>query len=530
MISSVIFDIDDTLYDYQTINNKACDTLFNYISQTSNNQYTIQQIETTYHTICKNIKSSNNPSSKFNKEIYIKILCEQLNISIKHIDKFNSIYEDTFYNNIKLENDLYDVLKFLKSKNIKIALISNGIFHNQYKKIKTLNILDYVDYIETSDTVHEEKPNHSLLIHLIHKLKDKNMAYIGDNIEHDILPAKMNGILPFLYNKKINDTIIINDDQYYEFGRYNRLLSFFKFYYNSIEEYIYLSKFFGQSYITTQGQGGNISVKNEELGSMIIKTSGSIMGNANKNDGFCLMNIKHTEQTSLLGNKPSMEYMFHSFTKKYTIHIHFVLSNIYLCSDSKELDFKDLNMDYKIIDYYPPGKHLAEEISKKYDDKTSLYFLKNHGIIITTYTLDETISMFFSLFKYFNNLLNNKYSCVLNSYFITDRIYRTIRKPIVCSLYSFKVKNIVYCMPDISIYLGNILNIETISTMEVSNIPDLIIYNNNIYIIAENITKLICIKDMLDSYIELSNNNNNLMSIDSDYILNMTEEKYRKNI
>ena len=101
-------------------------------------------------------------------------------------------------------------------------------------------------------------------------------------------------------------------------------------------------KYFGQSELNVQGQGGNISVKSNNL--LLIKSSGCILGNININEGFCIVNndicndLLNTNNSNLLSSKlfgyknPSMETFFHCFMKKYTIHIHFTLSNIFLCT------------------------------------------------------------------------------------------------------------------------------------------------------------------------------------------------------
>ena len=70
MIDTVIFDFDNTIYDYDKSNNKALEYLFNSISSDFNIDINI--IKKLYYEINKNIKSSNNSSNKFNKIIYIK--------------------------------------------------------------------------------------------------------------------------------------------------------------------------------------------------------------------------------------------------------------------------------------------------------------------------------------------------------------------------------------------------------------------------------------------------------------------------
>ena len=70
MIDTVIFDFDNTIYNYDKSNNNALEYLF--ISISSDFNINVNIINKLYNEINKNIKSSNNSSNKFNKIIYIK--------------------------------------------------------------------------------------------------------------------------------------------------------------------------------------------------------------------------------------------------------------------------------------------------------------------------------------------------------------------------------------------------------------------------------------------------------------------------
>ena len=133
---------------------------------------------------------------------------------------------------------------------------------------------------------------------------------------------------------------------------------------------------------------------------LLIKSSGCVLGNININEGFCIVNNSKCNEllndldsklidTKLFGYKnPSMETFFHCFMKKYTIHIHFTLSNKFLCSFDNNI-LNDLAINNKLIDYYLPGLELSLKVKEKYTDDCDLYFLKNHGLIITTNKFDD---------------------------------------------------------------------------------------------------------------------------------------------
>ena len=63
---------------------------------------------------------------------------------------------------------------------------------------------------------------------------------------------------------------------------------------------------------------------------------------------------------------------------------------------------------------------------------------------------------------------------------------------------------------------------------EIENIPDMIIYDNSVYLICDNIIKLYCMIETLDKYKDLCNDYENLVIVDNRFIQNMEQEKYRK--
>ena len=543
MFQGIIFDFDGTLYDYELCNQLALDKVFYFIEHKFNLQKDI--IKYKYDKINKLIKESNNSSNKFNKNIYFKQLLEELNLPIHNLDNIINIYNTEFNNNLKLYDNIDEFIKYIKDSNIKIGILSNNNFKQQYDKLVKLDLINYIDFIQTSDEVGYEKPNPLIYISLISKMKlnPENIMIIGDNYQHDIVPSIELGLIPFHF--KNNDQNITYANKYFEFGNYNKLLNFYKQYIKSQNELIYLSKLFGSSTLNIQGQGGNISVKmlNNQL--ILIKSSGGILGNMDNLNGFCIAdniecnlllkesNSKDLNKTKIFGQKiPSMETFFHCFMKKYTVHIHFTLSNIFLTINKVNV-LENLQIKYKLIDYFPPGIILANEIANLYDSDTRLYFLKNHGLILTSDRLEDIESLYIHVFKYFDTLLENKYSNDLITFNIIKYIFYKFNKTIVSRKYDIddinKIINIKYCFPDLAVYIQKIKIIRELSEInDFENIPDLIIFNNMIFVLADNIIKLYCMIETLDKYKILCENYDNLEIVDNNFIKNMEQEKYRK--
>jgi FMN phosphatase YigB (HAD superfamily) len=164
MILAVIFDFDNTIYDYELSNRNALNALFEALT---NDLSCKNEIEEMYTIINYNIKHSNNTNNKFNKTIYIKQLLEKLNIPLSEYYKYLNIYESNF--KIKIYDYVIELFELLKNNNIKIAICSNNIFIQQMNKMK--DIVQYIDYVETSDECGEEKPHLNIFLKYYNQIK-----------------------------------------------------------------------------------------------------------------------------------------------------------------------------------------------------------------------------------------------------------------------------------------------------------------------------------------------------------------------
>ena len=539
MIKGVILDFDNTLYDYESANNHALNKLFNTLHQEYN--HSIEHITKIYNSLNKSIKISNNSCNKFNKPIYFKKLFESLNIPLKNVTTYLQVYNNMFFEKFGLYDGVIDFCITLKKYNIKIGILSNNLFLQQLEKLMESNIMEYIDVIQTSDECGEEKPNH-IMFHMIQqkmKIQYDQLAYIGDNYEHDIEPSIELGMMPFWFNKSFIWNI---KNRIIHFGTYHELNNFMHRYFTTTNELIFLSKYFGQSILNVQGPGGNISVKLEDI--LFIKSSGFILGNMSLYEGYCLVDNKqcnkminaHTNkitETKIFGYKtPSMETYFHSFMKKYTIHLHFTLSNIFFCSPN-QTNLHNFDYNYKIIKYMTPGLELAVEIYNVYETECDIYFLKNHGLIISADTMDNIIKYYEYIFRYFNTRLDNIHNRELicnkiNQIYSTRNFYKIVK----CLQYSSEIfKTMIVCFPDLAVFIQKKIEIESLNELESKfDEYDIIVYENNIFVLADNITKIYALMEIVESYEMIySKNKNNLLSIDNVFQLqNMDEEKNRR--
>lgn len=158
----------------------------------------------------------------------------------------------------------------------------------------------------------------------------------------------------------------------------------------------------GRDLHVVQGGGGNFAVK-DDAGTMYVKPSGIRFSDMREEQfvsillpAFCEAfelgeaPMQHFLQThTSASRRASMETAMHAFLPRYSLHVHYTVSNIFLCMEKGEAILQDIFSDQSIrfVPYTTPGYALGKVIQK--DPSASIFFLHNHGIIVCGDTLSE---------------------------------------------------------------------------------------------------------------------------------------------
>ena len=163
-----------------------------------------------------------------------------------------------------------------------------------------------------------------------------------------------------------------------------KLMVKLKEFYRTHEEFVEVSQNLSKRNDLTQNKGGNMSYKWGN--SLIISSSGSSFKDVTPTDGFTYCNLNGS-QVFPEQKRPSMEVGIHSLMKsKCVLHTHPSYVLALLCAKEGEQIIKKIfNENYVIIDYYCPGKELANN----FPSGPSLVFAKNHGLFVADETLKK---------------------------------------------------------------------------------------------------------------------------------------------
>ncbi|MDP0494014.1 MAG: HAD family hydrolase [Fusobacterium sp. JB021] len=214
MIKAIVFDLDNTLYNEADYFRETYKKIGEYLSGILKENSSV--IKNELMEILENF------GDKRVFDIYIKK--RGLDIEVKN--KMIEIYRAADVNIILKKNAL-NLLKFLRTKHLKIGLLTNGGEKTQVNKIRNLKLENLFDEIViTGKELKREhwKPNKKAFKLILERLRvePEEIIYIGDNPKTDLggLKLKIKTILvnnKYLSEEKYKEVLIFKslDDVFY---------------------------------------------------------------------------------------------------------------------------------------------------------------------------------------------------------------------------------------------------------------------------------------------------------------------------
>ena len=104
---------------------------------------------------------------------------------------------------MKLGKGVLNILKELKKRDIKTAIVSDLTTHIQLRKLQKLGINNYIDILVTSEEAGSEKPHSIMFLLTLNKLglKPSDALMVGDNTVANIEGANSVGLDTVLIKK-----------------------------------------------------------------------------------------------------------------------------------------------------------------------------------------------------------------------------------------------------------------------------------------------------------------------------------------
>lgn len=206
----IIFDLDNTLLDYDLAETNALAELFDFYHIEGDFQSLQYRYKTINNEFWKKFEEGRVSLSELKVQRHKEFMTQ---IGKKDVDPEDCAIQ---YARLLSQNAFplpgsYEILDYLKEKGYNLVLASNGLPDVQYPRLKASDMLEYFSFIGISQELGYQKPNLQFFTELLDKsdIADKELVLmIGDSINSDIRGGINAGIATCWYNPKdkISDT------------------------------------------------------------------------------------------------------------------------------------------------------------------------------------------------------------------------------------------------------------------------------------------------------------------------------------
>jgi len=193
MPAAILFDTDNTLYEYTPAHNAALDATIRKAYQlfgTSEQDFkqVFNKARNEIHDRLKGTASSHSRLLYFQRVLELMGLGSQVLLALD----LEQTYWRTFLTNAVLFENVLELLQDVRAMRIPTAIVTDLTAQIQFRKIVYFGLDHYFDYIVTSEEAGFDKPHRGPFEIALEKINvvNQNVWFVGDNPINDIQGAK----------------------------------------------------------------------------------------------------------------------------------------------------------------------------------------------------------------------------------------------------------------------------------------------------------------------------------------------------
>ena len=199
MIKTVLFDLDDTLFDHRHASREGLRSVWK--RYTCFQEMTLEELEVDHSQILEQIHFSHVLFGKMTIEearaerFKLIFLNRGFEVDFNTANNAAEIYRMAYQKNRRKTEGSEELLKYFK-KQYNIGIITNNLISEQEEKLEYLGLSSYIDIMITSEEARVPKPDPQIFNLTLKKFNAKpdEVIMIGDSWEHDILGEHNMGI------------------------------------------------------------------------------------------------------------------------------------------------------------------------------------------------------------------------------------------------------------------------------------------------------------------------------------------------
>lgn len=215
-IKGVLIDIDDTLYPYEPAHQKALSFCYEQLllqNLVDPKKLSLSDFKLLYRSERKKVFERLTPQGACRSRLFaFQSIFESMNKNNAYVKahEYENFYWDCLIGNMTGSSDALNFLKLCRTKGIKTCAVSDMQAHFQIRKLEALKVIDYIDFLTTSEEVGAEKPHQNMFKRSLAKMGLKpndEVIMIGDSEEKDIKGAEKISIKTYKVMVQCSDNL-----------------------------------------------------------------------------------------------------------------------------------------------------------------------------------------------------------------------------------------------------------------------------------------------------------------------------------
>lgn len=195
MLKAVVFDLDNTLYDYDSAHAAAWQVQAAFV------QRELGLSEARFRALHSEafrlqIERCGEVGAIHNRLIRSQLILEAVHRPIALAPQMADVYWNAFMEHMQPFADAADTLDALRALGIRVGIGTNMTADRQFDKLKKLGLMERIDFMVTSEEAGAEKPSAKLFALCVEKAgcAAGECAFVGDSLEKDALGACRAGL------------------------------------------------------------------------------------------------------------------------------------------------------------------------------------------------------------------------------------------------------------------------------------------------------------------------------------------------
>jgi len=194
-IKCVIFDLDGTLYDYH----QAADPAFDAFCEEGERLLGIPSatLRADFLRIGHDQWVENHETTGYHSRmIRCQRLLEERNLSIRHAEHLDAVYWKTYLDKLVPFPDAAAMLAELREMGLRLGVGTNMSADWQHRKLIRMGLIDWFDFMVTSEEASVEKPDPRFFAACVAKAKCSagECLFVGDDPDRDARGALESGL------------------------------------------------------------------------------------------------------------------------------------------------------------------------------------------------------------------------------------------------------------------------------------------------------------------------------------------------